>query len=234
MTEVYLTRHLERVDDDDSQTWEGRQTYKFNPYLNNTISSVKLLGNLPNTIETIISSPFIRCVQTAIIVAKNKNINVIFIDYRLGETNDVEWIFDGNAYKPNDIWIETQKYILSIQKQPNLSYDITNITFNITGTEYEGGEDEVPNGDETLYNIRMRDALFDITQKNTNTLIVSHSNSLRFSKPGKSLAYAEVVQITSDMFIPKGAMGFAAAAQSGGASNIYIQNKNRYVSLLHS
>ncbi len=230
MTEVYLTRHLERVDIDNpsvtiARKWNSidTKTYNFNPYLSDISSSEKLLETLANkTIKTIISSPFIRCVQTAIIVAKAKDIKVINIDYRLGEINDKFMIFYDGVYDPNIIWDQTQKYLNPEQ----------NISFNIINDTYKGGEDEAPDGDETLYNKRMEGVLYDITQKNTHTLIVSHGHSLHFIDPKKFLAYAEVVPITSDMFTPKGDMGFASAVQRGGTSNIYIHNKNRYISLL--
>ena len=109
---VLITRHLERIDDgsdssiDLMRKWNTvdrkNPEYHINPYISDINSLHKLVSKLqsqPYCVDYVISSPFLRCVQTAILISHQLNstqkqrqshcgIHNINIDYRLAEWND--------------------------------------------------------------------------------------------------------------------------------------------------
>jgi len=91
---IYLTRHLERIDDSNSsvelnKVWNSLyiKEYEFNPF----ITDINSIDNISNKLkdlnfDIIISSPFLRCIQTALLLKENLNIKSdILIDMGLGE-----------------------------------------------------------------------------------------------------------------------------------------------------
>ena len=94
-----ICRHLHRIDDDSAQSnpmvrqWNCtpiiQTTYRHNPYLGNLpnriIDDLKNHAKYRGMIRRIFVSPFLRCMQTALYLANQLDIDMITVDYRLAE-----------------------------------------------------------------------------------------------------------------------------------------------------
>lgn len=130
-------------------------------------------------ITTIISSPFLRCVETALIVAKLKNITNILIDFRLGEFNDDLIFFDG-AYDTTKIWNTTKDFI--IEKFPG-----NTIELNVINDAYTGNLAE----DEIVYYTRTKQCYAELIKKYPGCLVVTHNLCLEWKDKNLKLKYGE-------------------------------------------
>ena len=96
---IYMVRHLERIDSEEDVTREETEKWnkikkeylnRINPYLQKKTKINKIVENLEDIhIDHIICSPYLRCIQTAMLIANSTDVNIIDktinIDYRLGE-----------------------------------------------------------------------------------------------------------------------------------------------------
>jgi len=125
----------------------------------------------------IVSSPFIRCVQTSIIAAKNKNINEIFIDFRLAEFND-SFIFI-NPFETDKIYETTKDFLKD-----------SDVKLTVLNDSYKGGKPE----SEQEYFDRIKTSLKDLINIPKNILVVTHGHSLSWKGP--NLSYGEKYYVT--------------------------------------
>ena len=123
---IYMVRHLERIDDVDyvnkeTNDWKkissAEPLYKINPYLISTPSIELIIKNLEaKDIDYIICSPFLRCIQTAILIANSSadsKHKIIYIDYRLGEIFD-DYLFPTKPLDLEIIYTHSIKHISEI------------------------------------------------------------------------------------------------------------------------
>ena len=220
MKNIKIIRHLERVDSDGgtpefernwNMTDSKNELYSENPYLSDKNSSQKLLENLGQMkIDLIISSPFIRCVETSIIVAKSRGLNTINIDYGLGEFNDDLIYID--AYDTNKIYKSTQEHIKKKYPEINLV---------LLKNDYVGNKFET----EDEYYERIKGVLQGVKEKNDNLLIVTHNYSLNWGLK-KLLEYGIVYDIPN--------IENLAGAHEGGGNKYYdkyLKYKSKYLKL---
>ena len=200
--QIILIRHLERIDKDNKEhpedNWSKRiltdrdakawnllyKDYNFiiNPFLKDKTSINALICNLKEIkIDHIVCSPFIRCIQTAILVANSPELTItdkiIHINYGLGEIIDYESGFRNTPVNMKDICDFSKKYIAEHFKLLSYTLEDTNPDLVITKFEKQKGYDE-----------RVLKAVNDIRSTfKGNILIVAHSYTRRqFSVSGTS------------------------------------------------
>ena len=224
---IYLTRHLPRVDAGLEITslemvrkWATIDKLDINnrenPYLSDNIDSniATLTGNLTDkNIDVIISSPFLRCIQTALKIKPNTK---IYIDYGLSELiSDYEYnLTNGNF----DIEALYQHSLTKLTEEEKSYLQVLNRTPII-----------IQNESDPDYNKRIIDTVNRIndTYTNKNILLVSHAySSGAYLKP--DLKYSEVVKIVS---------GVPGPVPGGGACDDkkyemkYLKYKMKYLEL---
>lgn len=224
---IYLTRHLPRVDAGLEITslemvrkWATIDKLDINnrenPYLSDNIDSniAIITGNLTDkNIDVIISSPFLRCIQTALKIKPNTK---IYIDYGLSELiSDYEYnLTNGNF----DIEALYQHSLTKLTEEEKSYLQVLNRTPII-----------IQNESDPDYNKRIIDTVNRIndTYTNKNILLVSHAySSGAYLKP--DLKYSEVVKIVS---------GVPGPVPGGGACDDkkyemkYLKYKMKYLEL---
>ena len=226
---IYLTRHLPRVDAGLEITslemvrkWATIDKLDINnqenPYLSDNIGNniATLTGNLTDkNIDVIISSPFLRCIQTALKIKPNTK---IYIDYGLSEliTNYDFTLTDGNF----DIEALYQHSLSKLSEQEKSYLHVLNTTPTV-----------IQNETDPDYNKRIIDTVNRINETHTdkNILLVSHAySSGAYQKP--DLKYSEVVKIVS--------RASGSSSGGGGASTEdetykmkYLKYKMKYLEL---
>ena len=225
---IYLTRHLPRVDAGLEITslemvrkWATIDKLDINnrenPYLSDNIDSniATLTRNLTDkNIDVIISSPFLRCIQTALKIKPNTK---IYIDYGLSELiSDYEYnLTNGNF----DIEALYQHSLSKLSGEEKSYLEVLNRIPNIIQNESD------PN-----YNKRIIDTVnrINVTHTDKNILLVSHAySSGAYQK--SDLKYSEVVKIVSR----------ASSSSSGGGASCedetykmkYLKYKMKYLEL---
>jgi hypothetical protein len=252
-TNIYLTRHLQRIDDTSSYDktlelkWrnvdEKDIRYKINPYLVDIAKDPKniqdVLKKIPSkTINVIISSPFLRCIQTSLLLRNQINklkeedhlepIKQIHINFGLSE------IIDDAIFYPVTTPInireifEFSKDYLSANE--GLSPDIL-LESECIPEIYDDEIDFKKTPEDEKYRVRIKQTLHKIYEKYSgqNILIVTHADSGIIFPPFKKLDYTDhrVIHVN-----PKD------ITQSGGLSNNfkskYLKYKNKYLLLKKS
>ena len=219
---VYLIRHLDRIDNDDCSIDEMRKwnsthrkeyIFRVNPYIcqsNNKLN--KLVENLISKgnpeFDHIICSPFLRCIETAILV-KNKYANIknktINIEFNLSEFLCEDFGF----IKPIDIktvYEHSKSYLAANYKD----FELNNINTTLMLTEYETDEE---------YTARIQKVLAEIKSKYSgNILIVSHKDALELN-----MKYGEVYKLNIPEQLDE--------KLKGGYYNKYLKYKAKYLKL---
>jgi len=224
---IYLTRHLPRVDAGLEITslemvrkWATIDKLDINnrenPYLSDNIGSniATLTGNLSDkNIDVIISSPFLRCIQTALKIKPNTK---IYIDYGLSELiSDYEYnLTNGNF----DIEALYQHSLSKLTEEERSYLQVLNRTPSI-----------IQNESDPDYNKRIIDTVNRIndTYTDKNILLVSHAySSGAYQKP--DLKYSEVVKIVSR--VPGSSSG-GGACDDKKYEMKYLKYKMKYLEL---
>lgn len=240
---IYLTRHLPRVDAgleitslEMTRKWATIDSSginnKHNPYLSDNIGSyiAKLNDNLVDkNINVIISSPFLRCIQTALKIKElTPRITKIYIDYGLSELiSNVDFDLTNNSL---DIEALYQHSLTKLSEEEKSYLEVLNRTHStIQNEDNNNFESEYPE-----YYSRIRNTVDRINDTNTdkNILLVSHAySSNSYQKP--DLAYSQVVKIE-----PSASSSSASSSNaSGGGSDDadfkmkYLKYKMKYLEL---
>lgn len=206
---IYLTRHLPRVDAGlEITTLEMIRNWttidskdinnKHNPYLSDNIGSniATLTGNLTDkNIDVIISSPFLRCIQTALKIKESlPKITKIYIDYGLSELiTDYDFNLSNDSF---DIEAIYQHSLTKLSEQEKSYLQLLNRTPNTV--QNENDNDYVSDYPYPRYYTRITDTVRRINDTHTdkNILLVSHAySSNAYQKP--DLKYSEVLEIVS-------------------------------------
>jgi broad specificity phosphatase PhoE len=238
-TNLYLLRHFERIDHSGAnnkklkENWDlidsKKNIFNHNPYLSDkaycekNINKVTKQISLIEHIDIIIVSPFLRCLQTSLILMdkinelkKNKNlkqIDNIYVNFGLGEFinelnfNDIQLPYDIEKIYNNSI-----EYLL--ENKQNTPFILFNKLPNVI-IEYENNETYIQRIKKTLENIYN-----NFTNK--NILIITHAYSYMILGPEKKLNYYEVIKINNNFFQTSNHKEFY---------NKYIKYKKKYLRL---
>lgn len=220
---MFMVRHLERIDMNqrpssaEYKEWLSLKDiydYKINPYLDKENSVDRLLENLEEKkINHIICSPFVRCIQTAILIANSKDLEItdktIYIDYKLGEFvhESFEFVIPVDI---SNIYEHSKKYISE-------NFNSLPFTLNESGIlpliyrEYETDEQ---------YHKRILDELKLIrTTYSGNILVVTHGDAFTNLSPDKKrMEFGKVYKIE----LPE---------TTGGFREKYFKYKMKYLEL---
>lgn len=195
---LLIVRHLERIDDEDNVTAEEikqwfkikreNRAYITNPYLQQTISIEKLVKNIGDIkINHIISSPFLRCIESALIISKEiKFTDKIIINNKLGELFNEDFLFRIPC-NYNDIYEHSVSHI-AIKEPEQVKQLNTLDNVPLLFEKYESDEE---------YYKRIRDVLEDIQKTyDGNILVVTHADAYKqFNPERKRMNYGIVYEI---------------------------------------
>lgn len=219
MAQIFLTRHFQRVDDSDSSLVMSRKwnetdrkikEFEFNPYLSDVVKTNNITDTVldkidKDKIDIVISSPFLRCMQTAKLLMDKLNesptrtnkITKIKIHFGLSEIIDTEFIF--YAYKDQNALNISEIYDFSLSQFNDLERNL----FEKVDTENNIINNEVDTlGNEDDYHNRIKTTLVDISVKyyNKNILVVTHADSYKkFNDAGKRFGYNDIFPITDKL-----------------------------------
>jgi broad specificity phosphatase PhoE len=223
LPKMFMVRHLERIDVTNNQSTEEYKkwlkqsndyNYLINPYLDTEISVSRLGENLEDIkIDHIICSPYVRCMQTAILIINNLGLNIInktiHIDYKLGELVD-EAFFFRVPLNIESVYLHSKKYIE--EKFNMLSFTLDDKDNEpLIFTNYESMEE---------YNKRILDELKVIREKYSgNILVITHADAFKqFNTERKRMEYGRVYKIDLDRL-------------EGGYKQKYMKYKTKYIEL---
>lgn len=217
-TNLYLVRHLDRIDNEDcgleeTRLWNStyRKDYLFqiNPYLcksNNKLK--KIMDNLTlqgnPSFDHIICSPFLRCIETAILI-KNNYPNIkdtkININFNLSELVCEDYLFK----MPTDIatiYNHSKKYLEANYKD----YELNELNIDLKFDDFETDEN---------YEKRIKAILKEIKSKYSgNILIVTHKDALNLN-----MKYGEIYKLSESVNL------------DGGYYQKYLKYKAKYLKL---
>lgn len=89
-TQLFVTRHSKRIDDDDNAQWPNQIEKPYDPPIvdfelpKRTAMDIKG-ASMEEPLSLLISSPYLRCLQTAAILAKHLDIDEVIIHNGLAE-----------------------------------------------------------------------------------------------------------------------------------------------------
>lgn len=221
---MFMVRHLKRIDiTDDQSTKEYKEwvvqkndyNYLINPHLDvsKEINIESLRDNLEEVhIDHIVCSPYVRCIQTAILVVNSPDLDIgdktIHIDYKLGELVDESYLFRV-PLNIESVYLHSRKYIE--EKFNTLPHTLND----------EGNAPLIFSDFETReqYNKRILDELKNIREKYTgNVLVVTHADAYKqFNTYSKAMEYTKVYKINLEAM--------------GGYREKYIKYKTKYLKL---
>jgi hypothetical protein len=220
-SKMLITRHLQRIDGKDiydTEKTEWVDIYRKipgfieNPYISakngaNIVVS-KLVNYIP--INIIITSPFLRCMETAIIYARRMNVDLkkIYIDYNLGE-----WNSDHIYQKPFNSDFIFNHSIKFLTNQNLLNSNMKECYIN-NRDELGGSINDSYKGDQfedlNTYTNRVEKEIVRLGHSIKNSdisltaLIVTHSCSTKgltkSVNPGYSMKYEDLVDISQYIF----------------------------------
>jgi broad specificity phosphatase PhoE len=236
MPKIYMVRHLERIDvtnrpsSKEYKEWNEtkKKDYKYliNPYLDidTEISIGRLTSNLDGVhIDHIVCSPYVRCIQTAILIVNLPGIDImdktIHIDYKLGEFVDESYSFKV-PLNIEDVYSHSRTYIK--EKFNTKEYVLDN-------KDNKGNTSRIICDFETRekYNKRILDELKNIREKYTgNVLVVTHADAYKqFNKDKIEMNYGKIYQIDHAKIYQ---IDLDAV---GGYREKYIKYKTKYLEL---
>jgi broad specificity phosphatase PhoE len=195
-TNIYLSRHLQRIDDSGANNREIEKKWNetdskisefiINPYLSDkafeSANIQKLIDSFPaETIDIIITSPFLRCMETSIKLQKEINklkesqyknpINQIHINFQLSEIiDDITFYSVEMPLNIEKIFNFSKKYLIEKYKN-NICPEI----FIIDKSEFQTIHDI----SEEKYFERIKTGLENIYIKynGLNILVITHAHS---------------------------------------------------------
>jgi broad specificity phosphatase PhoE len=245
-TNLFLLRHFERIDDSGANDKEIEKKWNqidsknpiflHNPYLSdkalNQVNIEKVIKQISNikSIDIIVSSPFLRCIQTSLIMMDKINqikitdglepIPYIYIDFGLCEFIDDFNFYDITLpYNLMEIYNNSLEYLN--QKQINIEiFKIFNFQPNIIN-EYET--------DDTYFQ-RVKQTIKKIQEcfMEKNVLIVSHAYSYMIIDENKTLKYYEPIKIEPCIL---SLSSLSSSSSSNEFKSKYLKYKQKYFEL---
>lgn len=230
-TNIYLMRHFERIDDSGSididikSKWDlldsKNSIFIHNPYLSDKATQSKninkVISQITNIkdIDIIITSPFLRCLQTSLIMMNNINqidnqqnkIENVYVDFGLCEFINEDSFNDINL--PYDI---CNIYNNSIDYLKENNIETPFIIFNDNPTNFDEYENDLN------YKKRIESTIKNISKnfRDKNILIVSHAYSYMIIEKNKTFDYYQVEKINN---------------YQDNYKNKYIKYKTKYLEL---
>jgi hypothetical protein len=226
---IYMVRHLERIDGDDGTRDETKEwnsgnkiTYKENPYLIQRPSIQKIIDNLRGKhIDHIVCSPFLRCIQTAILISNSSEVDIanrnIIINFELGELASI----DMGLTLPLDlekIYAQSKDYLSKKGIVTEFPFDESHINPLVFA------EDET----DDQYNLRILNVMRDMFKKlSGNILFVTHSDAVIPFNNGRRMNYGIIYSI------PEEIVGKVEDVDSEESTyeRKYLKYKNKYLNL---
>lgn len=212
---MFITRHLQRIDGPDIPVEEAQEWHNIyvklpgfieNPYISKRNGHKRVINKILNQMkpDIIITSPFVRCIQTSIIIAKRTGIDLknIYIDYNLGEWN-ANHLFK-KPFNSEQIFNHSIKYLTNknLLRTPMKDCYIKNrnVLGPIINDQYQGNKFE----DINKYAERVKDEIVrlghEVKNNNVNVLIVTHSIAtkalVKSVNPGYAMNYEDVIDIS--------------------------------------
>jgi broad specificity phosphatase PhoE len=202
---------------------------RHNPYLSDNIGSniATLTENLTDkNIDVIISSPFLRCIKTALIIKESSpKITKIYIDYGLSELiTDYDFTLTNDTF---DIEVIYQHSLSKLSEQEKSYLAVLNRTPSII--QNENDNDYVSDYPYPRYYTRITDTVRRINDTHTdkNILLVSHAySSNSYQKP--DLAYSQVIKIAPGS---RTTSGGGASSEDETYKMKYLKYKMKYLEL---
>ncbi len=198
---MLITRHLQRIDGVDMSTDEGKEwtllcknnpEFTRNPYLSKINGADRVTSkiiSLKGRPDIIITSPFLRCLETAVLLAKRLNINSksIYVDFNLGEWN-ASHLYPTRPYNSMETYNHSLKYI-----EDELG--------PVINSSYKGDayEEIGPYTDRVHKEVIRLGALPQINK--FNILLISHSCStkglIKSVELGYAMKYEDVIDLSA-------------------------------------
>jgi broad specificity phosphatase PhoE len=245
-----MIRHLDRIDGDDcsvpemklwNSTHRKDPMFKINPYIcksqNKLSSLVKSLNENGVEINRVFCSPFLRCIETAILLTnscdkiKDKTIN---IDFNLSEFLNEDLMF---TY-PVDlkaIYEHSKSYLsANFSDKP---YTLKELKTDLTMESSES---------EEAYKVRINtEVKFLRNNYEGNILIVTHADAYRqYNSEDKNMKYGEVYELSIPVEKKEEVLVVASSdtveksseidSDEGGYYKKYLKYKMKYLKLKHN
>lgn len=226
-----MTRHLERIDSEDASAIQSRQwnsvdkkleMYQYNPYItdvnyeDNSKNREYKQSFIEKRPDVIVSSPFLRCMQTALIIANATGVPNIHIDFGLSEVVDNSTIrrfapkesADGDRFRgtiPLDV-SQIYEYSLEHFRTKETGVDISKFILSNSEPRFIDNESRVDDYGFIEESPDARIVYYDrikVTLKNINTrftgkkvLVVTHADAyFPFNDDGKLMSYRQIYTI---------------------------------------
>jgi broad specificity phosphatase PhoE len=241
-----MIRHLDRIDGDDCSIQEMRlwnsthrkdKMFQINPYIckssNKLQSILKSLRENGVQIDHIICSPFVRCIETAILVSNNSDLvkdKTIHIDFNLSEflNEDLMFTFPVDI---KEIYEHSKSYLASTKFEEG-TYTLKDLKTDLI---MESSESEV------AYKTRVDTEIKSLRGSLAgNILVVTHADAYRqYNSSDKSMKYGEVYELP---ITPAPTVSTAepvkekaeVKADEGGYYEKYLKYKMKYLKLKHN
>ena len=243
MSKTFMIRHLDRIDGDDCSIKEMRlwnsthskdKIFQINPYIcksNNKLQSLlKTLTENGVEINHIVCSPFLRCIETAILVSNNSPLikdKTIHIDFNLSEFLNEDLMFTFPV-EIKDIYEHSKSYLASTKFEEG-TYTLKDLK---TELRMETSESE------EAYKVRVDTEIKSLRGSlSGNILVVTHADAYRqYNSSDKSMKYGEVYELPiSESEKPvKKETEPEVKADEGGYYEKYLKYKMKYLKLKHN
>ena len=235
-TKIYLTRHLQRIDDgsDSSREYAVRwntidsknPNFILNPYLSDYADRhVESVVAKFSEVNVIVTSPFLRCMQTALKIFNKINesghvIDTIYVDFGLSE-----YVEEYNFYTLTEPRLNIQSiYDFSLEQftpEQRALFTILDPTPSII--EFEN---------DAQYGLRIKSTILQIhrTFIGKNILVVSHAYSLQ-PLVGHELRYLDVFLLEPETYITDRTEGTVSSISGTEYKKKYLKYKEKYIKL---
>lgn len=239
MSNTFMIRHLDRIDGDDCSIQETRiwnsldskdNMFVINPYIcksrNKLASIIDSLNKNGVEIDHIFCSPFLRCIETAILLTNSSNMikdKTININFNLSEflNEDLLFTFPVNLM---EIYEHSKQYLE--KNFTDIPYILKDLKTDLTMEASES---------EQAYNERINAEIKLL--RNTyegNILIVTHADAYRqYNEMDKSMKYGEVykLDISIDKTDTELNEKLPIESDNGGYYKKYLKYKMKYLKL---
>lgn len=231
MSKIFMIRHLERIDVDDASPAECRlwgsthskdPLFKMNPYIIKSENKLpKLVSNLNETgvvIDSVVCSPFLRCIETAVLLVNSSDKfkdKIINIDFNLSEFLNSDYEFQRFPLDVKEIYEHSKSYIQTSLAGKEYTLNELNTDLVMHASE-----------EEAAYRARIDKVLKELRSKcSGNILIITHADAyVPYNAARQQMKHGMVYELD----IP------ASEGAGGGYYKKYLKYKMKYLKLKNS